>query len=675
MRSSFALACRVVVACTNPTPPPKREVTALSVTDGGSSRAKLKYDELLRFDFNSRAQEQFLPFFWRVDANGNKTLDPDELVVLWGPQGAKREDYVGPAGFTDAFDQAFRALATVKRPSAPESGDSLRREKVKLELSQGRPTLVETNLSGASEEDRAIAGHLIEAAGLIERLYALQRGSTGYEAKVPADDAASRAMFYRNQGPWCEAPKTEKDPSCSAIPGPALRRISGLYPADVQDDPKFCARLQAEPNAKALTDHFSVVVKDGAGFKAEPYTVVWKDEMEAVARALDAAAGAVTSSEEAALKAYLTAAATSFRTNDWEPSNAAWVAMGSTNSKWYTRVAPDEVYFEPCAWKAGFALQLARINPASLDWQKKLDPVKGEMERALATLAGPPYRARKVQFKLPDFIDVVINAGDQRQPHGGTVGQSLPNWGKVAEKGGRTVVMTNLGTDADSQRQLKVQMASLFCSTTMARATTDAAAPTMSTVLHEAAHNLGPVHDYLVKGKTDAELFGGHLSAMMEELKAQTSALYFSEWLVGKKLVSRELAEAAHVRDVAWAFGHVAQGMYDGGGSPKTYSQLAAIQLGWLHQTGALEWRPNEKAANGADQGCFELDLGKKWTASVDGLARRVLAAKGTGDRAAAEKLKADFVDDTGEWKGLRDVITERWLSAPKSTFVYSVQR
>lgn len=28
--------------------------------------------------------------------------------------------------------------------------------------------------------------------------------------------------------------------------------------------------------------------------------------------------------------------------------------MGATNSAWYLRVAPDEAYFEPCAWKAGF---------------------------------------------------------------------------------------------------------------------------------------------------------------------------------------------------------------------------------------------------------------------------------------------------------------------------------
>ena len=61
------------------------------------------------------------------------------------------------------------------------------------------------------------------------------------------------------------------------------------------------------------------------------------------------------------------------------------------------------------------------------------------------------YAAREVGFQLPDFIQVVLNAGDSRSAIGATIGQSLPNFGKVAEESrGRTVVMSNLYTDADS---------------------------------------------------------------------------------------------------------------------------------------------------------------------------------------------------------------------------------
>ncbi|MEW5738163.1 MAG: hypothetical protein AB1938_04520 [Myxococcota bacterium] len=633
----------------------------------------VEYKALSRLDFNRRAQERFVPLFWRQDTNGNGALDVDELAVLVGPWEATRADFVDAKGFTKKFADTYAALEKPLDDSKLSAAEKTRRELLAKELEQGKPTLVETDLSQASDEEREVFAHLERAADRIEVLYAREKGTFGMAERIPADDVLSRAVFHRNQSPFCVAPKTEKDEACTAL-SPKPPRVVGLYPAKLQEDPKFCAVLEKQKNKKDLMDHFSVVVEDGAGFKAVPFAQAWKDDMEAVAKELDAAAQALKSPGEEAFRKYLAAAAAAFRTNDFEPANEAWVAMDATNSKWYARIAPDEVYYEPCAWKAGFALQLARINPESLAWQQKLEPVKQDMEKALATLAGPPYKARDVKFKLPDFIDVVLNAGDQRNPHGATIGQSLPNWGKVSEKGGRTVVMTNLYTDADSREALGEQMKSLLCPATFALGTTDPKPALMSVVLHEAAHNLGPSHDYAVKGKKDDDVFGGPLAATMEELKAQTSALYFAWWLAEKGVITKDDATKAAVRDVAWGFGHVSRGMYAANGQPRNYSQLASIQLGNAFKAGALTWKKDEKAANGQDVGCFELDV-EKWKTAVDRLAKRVLMAKGKGDKKDAEKMKADFVDAKDEWAGLRDTIAERWLRAPKATFVYSVKQ
>ena len=40
----------------------------------------------------------------------------------------------------------------------------------------------------------------------------------------------------------------------------------------------------------------------------------------------------------------------------------------------------------------------------------------------------------------------------------------------------------------------------------------------VSTVLHEAAHNLGPASGYTVDGKTDEQAFGGELATMRARL-------------------------------------------------------------------------------------------------------------------------------------------------------------
>lgn len=638
--------------------------------------AEAKYDAVNRRDFNRLAVELYLPLFWVADADEDGALDPAELAVLWGMEDTRWHAWVKAGAFTETFAAAY-AKVKARADGGPDlSGlapdEKTRRETILRELSQGRPTVVANDFSSASAQDKAIVEHVLAAAVLIEQIHARQRGADGLAAKIPADDTASRAAFYRNQGPWCVAPKTESDPNCSALPDKP-KQISGLYPAALQSE-KFCEGLAERKDADKLMHQFFVVGGTADAPEAVPYSKAYAEQMTKISDHLEQAAAAIKTEDEAAFKAYLEAAAASFLSNEWQPADEAWSKMNVHNSKWYLRIGPDEVYFEPCSRKAGFHVSFARINQDSLAWQKKLDPVKGELETTLAKLAGKPYVARDVAFHLPDFIDIVINAGDSRSPHGATIGQSLPNWGPVANEGrGRTVAMTNLYEDPDSLAQLELQATSLLCADTMKTYTRSPEPQVMSTVLHEAAHNLGPAHEYEVNGKTASKIFGGPLASTMEELKAQTAALFFTDWLADKKLIEPEMAQKAHTRDVVWAFGHIARGMYTASGKPKPYSQLAAIQLGYLEKAGAATWRPEETAANGEDKGCLSLDQAK-FPAAAKALMIEVAQIKARGDKKGALKLRADFVDADSRTARL-ETIKERWLRAPKASFVYAIKR
>ncbi len=667
------------VACatpkTEPPPPPPPPPP--------QAPAPLDTSVVPRLEFNRAVVERGAPLFWIADDNGNHALDPAELAVIWGMAGdADLSTWVKDGAFTDAFRSLYGALRSSTAPAGLAADEAARRQAVLAELAQGRPTLIRTVLTDAG--DKALVAHLEKVARLVEQVHARQNGVFGLDAQIPADDTASKAMFFRNQGPFCEAPKTENDPACHALPGKP-KKVSGIYPASIQQDPKFCEALEKRKDGDALMKQF-VVVQHKAGGKAEgkaatddlvavPYHEAFKDDVTAISAELTAAAAELAQNpKEAAFKAYLEAAAKAFLDDNWFEADKAWKAMTATNSAWYLRVGPDEVYFEPCSRKAGFHVSFARINQESLAWQARLDPVKKDMEAALAKLAGAPYKARAVGFDLPDFIDIVLNAGDARSAHGATIGQSLPNWGPVAETGGKTVAMTNLYTDPDSEAAMKEQASSLLCALTMARFDGAAKHGTLSTVLHEAAHNLGPAHEYKVKGKTDDQIFGGPLASTLEELKAQTAALYFSEWLVDKSLLTKDDADKAHIRDVTWAFGHIAQGMVNAQGKPKPYSQLASIQMGYLHDNGVLQWKAEEKAANGSDVGCFEVDL-PTWKGRVDGLTKIVLGIKGRGDKALAEKMRDTYVKDGTPWAERRATIKDRWLRAPKASFVYGIDR
>jgi hypothetical protein len=623
--------------------------------------------------FNRSAQRLNLPLFWSLDANKNGAIDPDETVRLLFFPTSDTARWVEKGSFTAAFEDAFQRIAVDAagpKPAELAADETERRNLVVQDLDQGRATLVTNDLTGLGGDEKVFVKHVLAASSLIDALFATQTGATALESQVPKDDPASMSLFRRDWGPKCLQPLTEKKAACSAIPG-SPSPVYDAYPAALQKESGFCEKLEKAPNAKAILAPF-VVVRDKEGaLTPVPFSVAYKAQMEPISKELRAAADAIQDDKEKALKAYLIAAAQSFLDNGWTPADEAWSKMNATNSAWYLRIGPDEVYWEPCNHKAGFHLTLARINKDSLAWQDKLVPVEQEMEKTLAALIGQPYRARKVTFHLPDFIDIVINAGDDRRESGATIGQSLPNWGPVANEGrGRTVAMSNLYSDPDSQKARRDGAESLLTSDSMSDFTDSARPGLLSTILHEATHNLGPAHEYKFKGKTDAQWFGGGLSSMMEELKAQTGALYFVEFVKQRGIIDAALAKRAYTDSIVWSFGHISRGMYTDTGKRKPYSQLAAIQIGFLLDEGALSWDKSAKAANGKDTGALSIHF-DKLPAAIDKMMKTVGELKATGDRAGAEALAKKYVDGTVV---PHQAITERWLRNPRATFVYALE-
>ncbi len=633
-----------------------------------AEKPALTFDRVERATFNLVAARLNLPLFWVADGNANKTVDPSEVVTLLFYDAAPvwAEDGVFTQAFTDAYESIVKAA-----PAPPAGKDEAETNRVKLmweELDQGRPTLVYNKLKLGDGEKKFVE-HMLKVAALIDQLYERQKGLAGLYAKIPETDAASRRVFARNRSVSCEGPRTEKNSQCRAIAGVDKVPVD-VYPAELQKDDKFCEVLEKHKDAKVLKDPFMVVRQEKDRLTAVPYPQAYAEEMTAISVELKAAAAALDQKTEAALIAYLGAAAQGFSDNKWEPVDEKWAAMNGRNSKWYVRVAPDETYWEPCNLKAGFHLTFSRINPELASWQDKLNPVRQDMENELARIAGAPYKARTVNFAMPDFIDIVINAGDDRDGMGATIGQSLPNWGPVANEGrGRTIVMNNLYTDPDSMAIRAAQAQSLFTKESLG-AMTDKSLPGMlGTILHEATHNLGPSHEYAVGGKKDDDVFGGTLATTLEELKAQTGALYFIGFLVKKNLLTPAEANAAYLDAIVWSMGHISRGMYTETKSPKPYSQLSAIHVGFLMDEGAIEWKADAMAANGTDKGAFVLHL-DKLPAAIDKLMTLSAQIKSKGDKAGGEKLVKTYVD---EGKIPFELIAQRWLRHPKSSFVYAL--
>jgi hypothetical protein len=189
-------------------------------------------------------------------------------------------------------------------------------------------------------------------------------------------------------------------------------------------------------------------------------------------------------------------------------------------------------------------------------------------------------------------------------------------------------------------------------------------------VLHEATHNLGPAQEYAVKGTPVQKILGGPIDSMLEELKAQTGALFYTEMLRSKGMITDALARQLYVSNVVWALGQTAKGMYTASHERQPYPQLAAIQLGTLTDAGALTWDPNATAANGADKGAYTIHL-DKMVAACDAMMKTVAGIKGRGDKKAIEALLGKYVDSSNVVP--HAAIEERWAREPRVSLVYSL--
>jgi hypothetical protein len=608
---------------------------------------------LSREDFNRLAAQNSVPLYWSPEEAPGAL--PSTAALL--PVGrADISRYAAGGVLTEEFAAVYRRLVQARRLEA-----------VRRELDQGLPVLIYNDFRKAPAAERALARHLSAAARLIDELYREQRGSLRLRPAVLPGDAVSRALFERNSGPWCEAPLTEDDPFCSAIPS-FPKKLSDAYPRGWEQDAAMCESLGRRAEAKALLDPFTVVRLDAEGRPAAAGLVsAYGPKMRLVAAALRRAAAAL-GDDEAVFKRYLLAAAGGFEAGDWARADEAWAAMNSRNSRWYLRVAPDETGWETCQEKAGFHLAWARIDQSALAWQDKLTPLRQELEDSLAALIGPAYPARAVSFALPDFIEVVLNAGDSRPGLGAIAGQSLPNWGKVAQEGRRrTMVMSNIGADPESRRIARQKAAALLAPEAMAFYTDDRQPGSLGVILHEAAHNLGPHTDFLVRGQGPAEIFGGRLDGVLEELKAQTAALWYVELLKGKGLITDEFARQVYAHEIVWAFGHISQGMFSDGDNPKPYSQLAAVQIGTFLRDGAMAF------AKTGERELFSVDF-DKLPASVERLMRAVGRIKAEGDAAAGRALIDDFVKGEGSRLVRMDEVQSRLRRFPRSSYSYTVR-
>ncbi|MCP4599676.1 MAG: hypothetical protein GY847_03900 [Proteobacteria bacterium] len=513
--------------------------------------------------------------------------------------------------------------------------------------------------AGLSPNEKKMLGNLLVAAKLIEELYMLQvhPNNLKWRDQIMAKGTdIEKKIFSRYQMPWCE---NNKSPDCSALPdGPEKKTGHVHWPEDLTDEEY--ENLSKEINGKELLSPFTVVRrKKTGGFDAIPYsqTEIFGGKMKEIAASLRKAAKTAPCDS---LKKFLKSRADAFEADSafpYDESDYDWIAL---DCDWDISVGPYETYKNPREIKALFDIYIGRQEKELTTQLSLFKENLQEMENALQELVGPDiYTSRKLDPRIAiRAVDMWMVAGNGRAGGGAIVAFHLPNRGKSIDEGlYKKVIITNHSRAFDPIYKARAEL--VLAKSNLEFLDIDSSIA--NTTFHEFSHGFGAYGEMKIKnpkGKTTtvAQALKEHRS-LLEELKADVFGGWLiqyqkkKDWLKPGHEKKRYTAKLMHVLGLL-------QYPLDG-----TYPRMAAIQLGWYMNTGAVSWDPSE--------GRFNMDT-DKMPAAIESLAKKVATIQLTGDYDQGKKLIESFIVIKGktqfELKGVlaeaREVMVEKFKKA-----------
>ena len=192
---------------------------------------------------------------------------------------------------------------------------------VEQKLAQYTPVRLNADLEALSERERRLIPLLIAAAQEMDSIFWQQAYPARDSLLATVKDSATRAYVLLNYGPW-----DRLDDNRPFVPGAGPRPDgAGFYPADMTKEEFDSAAKAAPDGGAALRSLYTVVRRDSAGrLVAVPYREAFAaPSRRAAAKLREAAALA----EDPGLRKYLELRARALETDDYRPSDLAWMDM------------------------------------------------------------------------------------------------------------------------------------------------------------------------------------------------------------------------------------------------------------------------------------------------------------------------------------------------------------
>jgi hypothetical protein len=458
-----------------------------------------------------------------------------------------------------------------------------------------------------TDEERKVVNLLIQAADLMNPIYLRQVSADNPRIRdeiVKSGDKALLDRFDTFMGPWDEVGEDKP------FYGTAARPVgAGFYPADLTKE-QFDQYIAKHPGeAKALTDPYTVVKRQGDKLVAVPSREEYKEWLEPAAQKLDQAAAITTNPS---LKKFLTLRAKAFRTDDYFESELAWMDLKDTPIEMV--IGPYETYTDTLyGAKTAFEAYVVLRNPKE---SSALDIYKGHLREMEANLPeDEQYKNFKRGFASPISVGDQIHAGGDSNHGIQTVAFNLPNDERVREaKGAKKVILQNV-LAAKYERILK-PMAGLVLVPEDA-ANVNSRYMYMETLFHELSHSLGPGSITVNGQKTTVDKALKDVGSGFEEAKADVMGAYNVLFMMDKGVLPATEKPQIRAAYVAGLFRAMRFGDTD------AHGKGAAMQYRYLRDKGGIVWDAQAKR--------FRIDPAKL-DAGIRDLVHDIITLQATGD-------------------------------------------
>ena len=464
------------------------------------------------------------------------------------------------------------------------------------------------DLSSLSTNQQLMLAKLIDAAKIMDDLFwrqAFGQDKAAFLSQLP--QGKIRQFADINYGPWDRLKGDEVFLTGFDRKAPGAQ----FYPADM---------TKAEFEAADFADKtglYSVVQRDTSGkLHTVPYSVIYKTELEAAAKLLTEAALLAQDKEFAS---YLNLRAQALLTNEYQPSDFAWMAM--KNNPIELVIGPIETYEDQLfGYRAAFE---AYVLVKDLSWSEKLAKYAATLP---ALQQGLPV-AEEYKAETPgadadlNAYDVIYYAGHSNAGSK-TIAINLPNDEQVQlEKGTRRLQLKNAMQAKFDHIMLPI--AELLITPEQRKHVTFDAFFN-NTMFHEVAHGLG-IKNTINDNGTVRQALKEHASAL-EEGKADILGLYMITQLKQQGMLQEGALEDYYTTFMAGIFRSVRFG------ASSAHGKANMIRFNYFAEQGAF--------VRNAD-GTYQVNYQKMQDAMAS-MSALILTLQGNGDYDGVAALVAD---------------------------------